>query len=79
MRLVPSDKNMGPVWISKHLIFDNTSIILNNSNNFIIDHSSEEEVIQQCANNIRRLVNNIAYDSYINTQQKSLIIKEIIL
>ena len=77
MTIVPSDKNMGPVWLEKSIIFRNTEIILNNTNNFKIDYRPEESIIQSCRDEIWQILVDRSYYNYINPKQRSLIERQV--
>ena len=77
LTIVPSDKNMGPVWLSKSIICDNTTIILNNKDNFKIDNRLEEEIIQDCRNEIWQVLVDRSYYEYINPKQRKLIEQQV--
>ena len=73
LAIVPSDKNMGPVWLNKSIISDNTTLILNNKDNFKIDNRSEIEIIKDCRKIIRHILIDRSYNEYIPQKQRKLI------
>ena len=76
-KLVPSDKNMGPVWLEDNLIHQNTMMILKNKDNFTVDNRQESEIIKVCGEKIKDVIDNKSYVNYINKKQRIGIKKQI--
>ena len=70
-RLVPSDKNMGPVWLPHNIINENTTLILQNKENFQIENKSEMEIIKICGQKVLALLEDDTYNKYINKKQRA--------